>query len=231
MSANPKVSVILTVPRAPQNLKRAIASVLKQSMSDLELIVVGTANSGYGAEEIVAEFSGADSRVRYARSESDDPAQASALALNMASAPWVAFQRDGDEWLLGRLASQLAYAGRQGDHCYIVVGRLLQYMPVARTHMRYWHAAADSGRLDQAMEISDFPVLLQAALIRRSALVNTGAMFDPQGSAPENFEWCRRVIAQGGAAASNDCVAVTYVSSGIKKPNHYIELFRQALKR
>lgn len=231
MNASAKVSVILPVLVPPQNLNRAIASVLKQSVRDLELIVVGTTNSGYGVEAAVAEFSASDSRVQYVRSESTDPSQAFALGLSMASTPWMAFQRDGDEWLLDRLAKQLACAEQQGEHCYLVAGRLLQYMPVARTHMRYWHTAPDSGRLDHAAEISDFSTLLQAALIRRSALVATGATFDPQSSAPENFEWCRRLIAQGGAAAIPYCVAVTYVSSGITKPNAYIEWFRQALKR
>lgn len=231
MNAIPRVSVILPITTAPQNLNRAIASVLKQNMPELELIVVATENSGYGVEEAVAGFAATDLRVQFVRSESTDPVRASVLGLSMARAPWLAFQRDGDEWLVDRLSRQLAGAEKQGDNCYLITGRLLQYMPVAKTHMRYWRTAADSERLDPAVEIPDFPALLQATLIRRSALVTTGAAFDPQGIAPENFEWIRRLIAQGCAAAIPSSVAVTYVSSGITMPNPLTQWFRDTFNR
>lgn len=230
MSAVPKVSVVLPVHAPSQELNRSIASVLKQGLSELELIVVDGPDSGFGVEATVARFAESDSRLRYLRSESAGRTAVVAAGLQATQAPWIAFQKDGDEWLLDRLAQQLAYAARQGEDCYLIAGRLLQYMPVARTRMRYWPTSADSGRLALNEDINDFAAFMQTALIRREA-IQAVSDFDPQGSGPEGFDWCRRLLEQGRVAAAPTCVAVTYLSSGIEKPHPAIEWLRQALKR
>lgn len=229
MTLVPKVSVVLPVLSRPRNLNRAIASVLKQGLSELELIVVDAAGSDAGVSAAVAAFSASDARVHYLKSESSDAATATALGIRTARAPWIAFQRDGDEWLLDRLGQQLACAEQHGGQCHLVAGRLLQYMPVALTQMVYWRTSP-SGVLDAGEAGTDLNSLLQTALIRRSA-IGSELAFDVQGSMPQGLDWCRRLIGQGNAVAIPGCSAVTYVSSGIRKPNRLVEWFSEALKR
>ena len=224
----PKVSVILPLSERPVNLQRAVSSVLRQNMADLELLVVDAGNDA-GIRSVVESCAAGDPRVRYLRSHGG-ASQACATGLQAARAPWVALQRDGDEWLLDRLVRQLDCAAKHGEDCQMIAGRLLQYMPVARTRMRDWRMPTGGGRLTLNEDTADVAALLQSAMIRRAALEGVGA-FDPQAHAAQDSEWCRQLLGRGAAVAAHACVTVTYVSSGIELPNPTLEWLRKAVKR
>ncbi len=101
---SPRVSVILPTHNRAPVLARSIRSVLAQSASDLELIVVDDASTDATAE-VLASFD--DPRLRRLRHDTRQGAAAARnTGLSAARAEWVAFQDSDDEWLLDKLERQ-----------------------------------------------------------------------------------------------------------------------------
>lgn len=102
----PTVSVILAAHNRVDLLYKSMASVLAQSYQDFELIIVDDA-SHEDIESVAQSFN--DVRIRYLRrSQQGGPAAARNSGLQIARGTYVAFQDDDDEWLLDKLALQVA---------------------------------------------------------------------------------------------------------------------------
>lgn len=104
----PAVSVLMPVFNGERWLARAIESVLAQTFTDFELVVVDDGSSD-GSAAIVESFATRDPRVRLVRAvHAGEPATRS-TALVEARAPLVAFLDADDEWLPARLERQLPF--------------------------------------------------------------------------------------------------------------------------
>ena len=110
----PTVSVIIPTYNRPEFLRRAMRSVLNQSVIDLELIVVQN-GQGSSGREVVEEFQRTDSRVRYLYQEEGDGGRARNLGILEARSPYVAFLDDDDEWIPTKLEKQIAVLDQHPD--------------------------------------------------------------------------------------------------------------------
>src|SRR5438045_3662637 len=109
MSTSPLVSVVIPTRNRASMLPAAIDSVLSQSMSDLELIVVDD-QSVDETEAIVGRY--ADNRIRYFKLSSRKGGSAARNAgIRAARAAYIAFLDDDDEWLPEKLDRQLIALG------------------------------------------------------------------------------------------------------------------------
>lgn len=102
----PKVSIVIPTHNRPDLVGRAIRSVLAQTLSDIEIIVVddGTA---LRAEREVQKVN--DPRIRYIAHEKSLGAPAARnRGVHESSAACIAFLDDDDEWLPWKLERQLA---------------------------------------------------------------------------------------------------------------------------
>ena len=101
----PVVSVVLPTRDRAELLPRAVASVLGQTFSDFELIVVDDASSDATAC-VVSAF--ADPRIAYLRLDAPrGPGAARNVGIRAARGKYVAFQDSDDEWLPDKLARQV----------------------------------------------------------------------------------------------------------------------------
>lgn len=104
----PEVSVIIPTLRRPKLLIRAIKSVLTQTMSALEVIVV---IDGRDLETRAVLQQVGDTRVRMLQNEiSLGPGASRNKGVAAARSRWIAFLDDDDEWLPHKLERQLALA-------------------------------------------------------------------------------------------------------------------------
>jgi len=101
----PLVSVILPTHNRRRTLSRAVDSVLSQTHGDLELIVVDDGSTDTTAE-LIAEYD--DPRLTFeALARQAGAATARNRGIELARGQLIAFQDSDDEWVPGKLESQL----------------------------------------------------------------------------------------------------------------------------
>src|ERR1700743_3192727 len=104
----PIVSIVIPTAGRPQLVLAAARSVLAQTVTDIELIVVV---DGPDPDTEAALTTVADPRLRVLRNPASvGPGQSRNVGLAAARGDWVAFLDDDDEWLPQKLARQLAAA-------------------------------------------------------------------------------------------------------------------------
>lgn len=100
----PLVSIILPTHNRADVLARAMRSVLAQTFTQLELVVVDDGSTD-GTQALVAGFD--DARITYVRADLQRGAAAARnLGVRSSRAPLLAFQDSDDEWLIDKLRLQ-----------------------------------------------------------------------------------------------------------------------------
>lgn len=105
-SSSPSVSVIIPTYNRAHLVGRALQSVLSQTFSDYEIIVIDDGSSDCTLE-VVRAFQ--DTRIRYVRFDRNcGPSRARNVGIQTACGEWIAFLDSDDEWLPRKLELQMA---------------------------------------------------------------------------------------------------------------------------
>jgi glycosyltransferase involved in cell wall biosynthesis len=129
----PTVSVVIPTRFRPDLVTRAVHSVLAQTVTDLEVIVVID-----GPDEDTARALAAigDDRVRVIElAEKGGAPNARNTGVAAATAPWTAMLDDDDEWLPGKLRVQLDAAHAARAPMPVIASRLINRTPRAESIM------------------------------------------------------------------------------------------------
>jgi GT2 family glycosyltransferase len=212
ITSGPAVSVVLPAYNRATTIRTAIDSVLAQSFTDLELIVVDD-HSTDGTVTAVRTVT--DPRLRLIES----PANAGAAAarnrgIAVARAPWVAFQDSDDEWLTGKLALQMARLTAPGAdfvaaYCGMIVIGTPDPDPAraeTRPQIRYVPPENIPG---PALEGAILPMLLHNCVISTQMLVARRDVLQAVGGFDESLsiliDWeCAIRLAEAGPIAFID---------------------------
>ncbi|MBU62922.1 MAG: glycosyl transferase [Opitutae bacterium] len=100
---NPKVSIIIPTYDRLETLPRALGSVINQTFSDWELIVVDDGSTDGTDEMILRDYP----VVRYYRQENAGVSSARNAGVALSSGAWIAFLDSDDAWLPEKLERQL----------------------------------------------------------------------------------------------------------------------------
>ena len=112
-----KVSVIIPTYNRETTILRAVQSVLDQTYSNLEVLVIDDGSTD-GTAEIVNGI--VDERVKYIVLEKNGgPSNARNVGVQMAEGEWIAFQDSDDCWHKDKLEAQMAYAGEHPEYAMI----------------------------------------------------------------------------------------------------------------
>lgn len=116
----PRVSVILTTYNKPRYLRQAIESVMRQTFTDWELIIVNDASPHPEAKKIISEFT--DSRIRYFENpENLGNAKSANRGIREATGEYVARVDDDDAWVsTEKLQRQVSFLDDHSD--YVLLG-------------------------------------------------------------------------------------------------------------
>lgn len=108
-----KVSVIITSYNYAQYLTDAINSVLNQTFTDFELIIIDD-NSTDNSADVIKSFT--DSRIKFIQNETNLGLKSSMQkAISLAQGEWVAFLESDDSWKLDVLEKRLKIAKNYAD--------------------------------------------------------------------------------------------------------------------
>jgi glycosyltransferase involved in cell wall biosynthesis len=168
MTGPPKVSVILTTYRRQSLLARSIQSVIDQTMGDWELIIVDDEPSEE-TRRIVASFG--DNRIQYlAHEHNRGLCAARNTGIRAATASYLGFLDDDDEFLPEKLAKQLAVIEQAENE----IGIVSCYEQIV---------GADGSMTARAIDLRGdmHPRLLQQDLVRMQLLLVRRECFDMVG--------------------------------------------------
>ncbi|MBW2939731.1 glycosyltransferase family 2 protein [Zhongshania aquimaris] len=201
----PEISVILPVYNRIDGVRDAIFSVLNQSFTNFELIIVDD-GSEVDVESQLALFN--DPRLVYIRRpRNGGVAAARNTGIANAKAPYIAFQDSDDLWLPGKLKAQFALVKKYKT---LVIGRVIrvcgkkviQYCPDKRltkgyldyntvaamrsAYVQSWILPAkllsDAGGFRESLSVwEDYDLLLRLSKDNRVIAVGDWMVLSPQG--------------------------------------------------
>ncbi len=194
----PLISVLLPVFNGEDILARAIDSILAQSLSDLELVVVNNGSTDQ-TEAIIQSYS--DSRIRYHAIDQADLVEALNYGLTECSAPYIA-RMDADDYSYpDRLALQYEYLNKHPE--IGVVSGLVQYMgehEVNEGYVHYvnWANTQTSSKNLFLSRLQESALPHPTVMFRRELISQYGPY---EKDCPEDFELWNRWMAHGVKAA------------------------------
>jgi hypothetical protein len=186
-SPSPCVSVVLPVYNGLPYLHAAISSILSQSFTDFELIVIDD-GSVDGSASVIEEFD--DLRLRFLRQDNQGLARTLNHGISLARGKYIARQDQDDLSHPDRLTLQVAHMEAHQD-C-VLLGSWAQIMEVDRLVERFHRHPIDESTLRYQLLFNN-PFVHSSVLLRRSALQQVGGYTtDPARQPPEDYElWSR----------------------------------------
>ena len=185
----PKVSVIIPTHNRDEFLGSTIASVLSQTYSDFEIIVVDD-NSGDRTHEVIKSIK--DGRMKYIRHRDNmGPSAARNTAISSASGEYIAFLDDDDEWIPEKLQKQVELLDKcEPNICGVYSNRLVVDKLSNRIISTSPQAKKLKGNLLYQLSIGS-PIHTSTVLIRKRCIEKVG-LFDETMSYMEDRDfWIR----------------------------------------
>ncbi|MEO0679251.1 MAG: glycosyltransferase family 2 protein [Pseudomonadota bacterium] len=211
----PAVSVVIPTYRRAGSITAAVRSVLRQTWTDFELIVVDD-GSGDGTLEALAAID--DPRLKVLEHETNRGANAARnTGLRAARADWVAFQDSDDEWLPEKLEAQLRRIGHGGPEAEAWIGvycAMLQVdrRPDGRIETAWLPRPAARREPDLADELLRGNMIsTQVLLARRAKLIEAG-LFDEDLGKMQDWDMALRFAPLGRIAYVDRPLAIQLLS-------------------
>ena len=205
----PEVSVILPTFNRARELPRSIYSVLSQTFSDFELIVVDDASSD-DTSEVVASIN--DSRIRYERLVANvGGAEARNVGIRKARGEFIAFQDSDDEWRCYKLEKCVSIL--RNDRSLIGVfsafwqirDRAVRYMPVV-------NPPSSPENFQEALIRANF-IGTPTAVVRAESLMKIGG-FDPEMPRYQDWDLFLRLSGIGYLGFIEEPLVLSYCTVG-----------------
>jgi glycosyltransferase involved in cell wall biosynthesis len=188
----PTVSVIIPAYDAEQYLKKAVDSVLRQTFSDLELLIIDDGSSDRTVE-IAEDCARADPRIRVLRQRHAGPGPARNTGFRAARGRLFAFLDSDDEWDDTFLAEHVAVLAARPD-VDVVIGNA-RNRGGARDGQPSRLIRRDGLPITLAEILADETSLFIMAVFRREVVEAIGG-FDPAMFTNEEYEmWIRAALA------------------------------------
>lgn len=184
-----KVSVIIPTYNREKTILQALQSVLQQTYSNLEVMVVDDGSTD-GTADIVNAVE--DERVKYIVLEKNGgPSNARNIGVKLAESKWVAFQDSDDCWHKDKLQVQMEYANEHPEYSMIYCmynaimhdgGQFIAPMEPRPDIME--------GNLRKTLLVRNI-IGTPTILVKREGFLNTGG-FDTSYNSLEDWEFVLR---------------------------------------
>jgi glycosyltransferase involved in cell wall biosynthesis len=198
----PLISVIIPTYNRERFVVKAIESVLRQSFTDFEVIVIDDGSTD-GTRTALETYS---SNIRYIYQENAGVSSARNAGIKKAQGGWVAFLDSDDEWTEYYLSCQKAQINEFPE----AVAHFTNAVTILPNGVRSSHFI-ETGLLDRfnsepclvferplSVIVKHVPWFLQSAIIRRDVLVKAG-LFEEGLSIAEDLDVITRVALVGPA--------------------------------
>ena len=121
----PKLSVIVPVYNTEKYLRECIDSILAQTFTDFELILVDDGSTD-GSGAICDEYAGKDNRIRVIHQENGGVTRARKAAMRIAAGSWISFI-DSDDWLDSTMYDTMLEKASSNEAQIVICDTFLEY--------------------------------------------------------------------------------------------------------
>jgi glycosyltransferase involved in cell wall biosynthesis len=187
------VSVIMPAYNTARFIGQAIRSVLAQTYTHWELLVIDDGSTD-GTSEAAAGFG--DARIRCIRTENRGLAAARNVGIDHARGEFIALLDSDDAWFPGKLSVQMKVFEREPEVAltYSAVRRIGEDGRRLRPHRFALDRLADGWCLDRLLTWNRVVNGAQTMVLRRAVLDQVGG-FDPELRAVEDWDlWWRSAV-------------------------------------
>ncbi len=190
-ASGPRVSVIIPAYRVTEYIKETLDSVLAQSFTDYEIIVVNDGCPDTPALERVLEaYAG---KIVYLKQENGGLASARNTAIRVAKGEFIALLDSDDAWEPDYLAYQLA-AMEADPSAAVVYPNGVVFGDTPQAGKLLMDLTPSEGPADFAAIVRLRCQVMVSAMVRRDAIIRAG-LFDPDLRAVEDFDlWLRMTL-------------------------------------
>lgn len=212
MDCNPCVTVLMPAYNAEGYIEQAIQSVIDQTFTDWELLVIDDCSTD-GTAGIVGRMAGQDSRIRLLRNpENMGVAQTRNRGLDLSRGRYVALLDSDDLWYPEKLSKQVALAAATGAGIVYC-----SYALIDETGKKICDDFIVPQRTDFSSTLVTSVISCSTALLDRQAL---GQRRFPVGFYHEDYAFWLTLLRDGITAAGNTEVLGAYrLLSGSRASN------------
>ncbi len=188
-ASSDKISVIIPVFNRRQEVLRALASALAQTLPPDEILIVDDASTDGSAEAVAALQ---EPRIRIMRhAHNRGAAAARNTGIEAARGDWIAFLDSDDEWDKRKLALQLeALRHAPADTAAGVTGYVIRDYRTGE--QRSFHPTARDASLDALLW--GCPLGVGSTLLARRWVFSEVGLLDPDLPRLEDWEWLMRYL-------------------------------------
>lgn len=181
---NPKVTVLMPAYNAGKYIGEAITSVLEQSFTDFELLII---NDGSTDETVNIVRSFNDPRIILINQDNKGIASALNVGLNYARSPYIARFDADDVCYPNRLRAQYDFITAYPE--YSVIGSAADYVDAEGHFIFTHHPAGHLNEEIQQLKFSVCPFIHSSVFYKKEVIVNNGGYNEHAYTYEDHFLW------------------------------------------
>lgn len=188
MNINPKVNIILPTYNGGEYIKRAIESVLTQSFSDWELIVIDDGSTD-NTREILESYI-KNEKIIYIYQKNKGPATAREEGILKSKGLYIAFIDDDDEWIdKNKLKKQVEFLDKNPE--YGLVGTRGIIVDEDRNRIMNYNVPETDISIRESILLKN-PFIQSSVMVRKDILNKAGLFFAKEFINAEDYNlWLR----------------------------------------
>ncbi len=191
MTSTPLISVILPTYNRLEFLPKTVESILNQSLSDFELIIINDGSSD-GTDQWINEQT--DPRIQYINYPKNQGVSfARNKGLDIARGKYIAFADSDDINDPKRFEEQVA--AFEADEKIVVCGSNIQFFGSKKLKRRY----NENELLYRVKAIYEIPFHFPASMVRQSFLKKENIRFRPEIRSADDYYFLMKIVSKGKA--------------------------------
>ncbi len=199
----PKITVLMPAYNAAKYIREAIASILHQSFTDFELLIV---NDGSVDETVKIIHSFKDSRIVLINKDNGGVSTALNLGLKHARAPYIARFDADDICYPNRLKIQYEFITRYPE--YSIIGSAADYMDADGHFIFTHHPHGHLNEEIQQLKYSVCPFIHSSVFYKKDVIIKNGGYNEHAHTYEDHFLWVNILKNEKGCNLSQALIKV-----------------------